>query len=68
MNTNTAIQLLLSNPTAPVVGGTLLLYALILGARVYTFRLAIHGAKPSERPVIMREHRNMWRVRRPQRY
>ncbi|WP_405977732.1 hypothetical protein [Streptomyces sp. NBC_00158] len=44
------------------------LVALTVFAKLYTFRLSMRGAKPSERPAIMREYRNMWQLRKPPRY
>ncbi|MFF2189718.1 hypothetical protein [Streptomyces sp. NPDC058155] len=63
MSTNQALELLLGQPTTPVAFAGLVLFALVMCARVYTFTVAMRGAKPAERPAIMREHSRMWAVR-----
>ncbi|MFD9481284.1 MULTISPECIES: hypothetical protein [Streptomyces] len=68
MNTIKAFELMLNNPTMPFVFGVVLIFALLLFAKVYTLHLALRGAKPAERPAIMREHKNMWQVRHRRRY
>ncbi|MGW6705435.1 hypothetical protein ACWGDE_11170 [Streptomyces sp. NPDC054956] len=68
MNPTTAFELILNNPTTPAVIGIVLLFALLILARLYMFRVAMRGAKPADRPAIMRAYKSMWQMRKPRQY
>ncbi|MFD0374686.1 hypothetical protein [Streptomyces sp. NPDC127112] len=64
MNTTSIVELALSNPMTPPSLTTFAMGALVLAARVYTFRLVVRDTKPEDRAGIMEAHRNMWRLRK----
>lgn len=63
METQTAVVLLLNQPTTPAALAIFGVFIVFIAARVYTLHLALRDSEPKERPEIMREHRNMWALR-----
>ncbi|MFD8895480.1 hypothetical protein [Streptomyces sp. NPDC059566] len=64
MNLATVAELALSNPLTPPSLTALLMFALVQGAKLYTFREAMRDTQPGDRAAIMEAHKNMWQVRR----
>ncbi|GHG09620.1 hypothetical protein Shyd_66470 [Streptomyces hydrogenans] len=42
----------------------LAMFAIDRATRAWTFHVSMRGAPPADRPAIMREHKNMWQIRR----
>ena len=64
MSTSTTLQLLQSYPVPTFALVLLAMFAIDRATRAWTFHVSMRGAPPADRPAIMREHKNMWQIRR----
>ncbi|GHE31951.1 hypothetical protein [Streptomyces hydrogenans] len=64
MSISNTLQLLLAHPATPFALALMVMFAIDRATRAWTFHVSMRGAPPAERPAIMREHKNMWQIRR----